>query len=593
MLVATPGQTATYSLLGSSAPKKTTTTCLLNTSATPKSTINNSTATTTNSNNSTNTAATLMKTIQVRLNRGTEFLKDTVQKALISNTTNPNKTSTNTSSISFRTNNNNNKINSINSVVGTLKHIHASSVVAAVPAKPTLVSKSTYTTDLATAPSTSSGAIVKTSIAASTSKLLKLNTVPPTKIHRYPQERQETSSTDSINKEMCHFKPILPAPTLRWKSGSKSRGGATIKIPLACLATNIKNLNCDDCSKLVADSSEGEQDISEDEAMGVEHTKHPFKYHLFKPNPSSTLLSTIITAPSHQSAFVRLVAQMKTMVNTHQTPCEKPHNKFVKKKDHYKTRYTTRRGRSTNAALSLKMQQLRKSPISLPLTQLLLRSRKPSFVQVNKLNLPTELIMKKGRTATAKANSITTSKSTNASKDKKRTTALCVQVGTKKGKRNTSKSNVINIVAFAQDKNATQNVKRSLQMSKSKVTTNADESPAAETKYQQRKRKHADEVYAANEVVGSEVNELRKTSSTEANVMPPLRKSARLSKDGNNELLTIGTVKGITLRKRNTRYTQQRSADTFSPPMTRSRLKELMQKQCSPFVMDGTSQLIA
>lgn len=217
MLVATPGQTATYSLLGSSAPKKTTTTCLLNTSATPKSTINNSTATTTNSNNSTNTAATLMKTIQVRLNRGTEFLKDTVQKALISNTTNPNKTSTNTSSISFRTNNNNNKINSINSVVGTLKHIHASSVVAAVPAKPTLVSKSTYTTDLATAPSTSSGAIVKTSIAASTSKLLKLNTVPPTKIHRYPQERQETSSTDSINKEMCHFKPILPAPTLRWK----------------------------------------------------------------------------------------------------------------------------------------------------------------------------------------------------------------------------------------------------------------------------------------------------------------------------------------------------------------------------------------
>ncbi|XP_050341896.1 uncharacterized protein LOC126768058 [Bactrocera neohumeralis] len=584
MLVATPGQTTTYSLLGSSAPKKT---CLLNSSATPKSSINNSTAST-NSNNSSNTAATLMKTIQVRLNRGTEFLKDTVQKALISNTTNPINTTTNTSSISFR--NNNNKININSSVVGTIKPIHASSALASVPAKTTLVGKSTYTTDLSAAPSTSSGAIARTSITANTSKPLKLNTVPPTKIHRYPQERQETSSTDSINKEMCHFKPILPAPTIRWKCGSKSRGGATIKIPVACLATNIKNLNCDDCSKLVEDSSEGEQDVNEDEAMGLEDTKHPHKYHLFKPNPSSTLLSTIITAPSHQSAFVRLVAQMKTLVNIRQTPCEKPH-KSAKKKDQYKSRHTARRGR-TNAALALKMQQLRKSPISLPLTQLLLRSRKPSFVQVNKLNLPTELIMKKSRTATAKANPIATSKSTNAVKDKKRTAALSVQVDTKKGKRNTSKSNIINIVAFAHDKNSTQNVKRTLQTSKSKVTTNVGESPAPETKYQQRKRKHVDELCAANEVVGSELHELRKTSSTEASNIPPLRKSARLSKDGNNELLTIGTVKRITLRKRNTRYTQQRSVDTFSPPMTRSRRKELMQKQCSPFVMDDNSQLI-
>lgn len=213
MLVATPGQAATYSLLGSSAPKKT---CLLNSSATPKSTINNSTPSTTNSSNSGNTAVTLMKTIQVRLNRGTEFLKDTVQKALISNTTNSNNAPTSTSSISFR---NNNKINNISSsVVGNLKHIHASTAVpATVPAKTTLLTKSTYTTALATAASTSGGAIVRTSIACNTSKSLKLNTIPPTKIHRYPQERQEASSTDSINKEMCHFKPILPAPTMRWK----------------------------------------------------------------------------------------------------------------------------------------------------------------------------------------------------------------------------------------------------------------------------------------------------------------------------------------------------------------------------------------
>uniref|UniRef100_A0A0A1WG74 Uncharacterized protein n=2 Tax=Zeugodacus cucurbitae TaxID=28588 RepID=A0A0A1WG74_ZEUCU len=588
MLVATPGQTATYSLLGSSAPKKT---CLLNSSTTPKSTINNSIASTNNSNNCSSTAATLMKTIQVRLNRGTEFLKDTVQKALISNTTNSSNTSTSTSSISFRGNTKTNNINS--TIVGPLKHIHASSALATtVSSKTNLVGKSTYNTTLAAAASTSSVAIVRTSIATNTSKSVKLNTVPPTKIHRYPQDRQETSSTDSINKEMCHFKPILPAPTMRWKSGSKSRGGATIKIPVACLATNLKKLNCDDCLKLVEDSSEGEQDVDEDEAMEVDDTKYPHKNHLYKPNPSSTLLSTIITSPSHQSAFVRLVAQMKTLVNIQQTPCEKPHNTTPKKKDHNKTRHTARRGRPSNAALALKMQQLRKSPMSLPLTQLLLRSRKPSFVQVNKLNLPTELIIKKGRTASTKANAVTTSKSINAAKDKKRTDALALKVDNKRSKRNTTKSNVINIVAFAQDKNSTQNAQRNLQMSKSKLVTSVNETPAAESKHQQRKRKHVNEVSLANEVVGAEVNEMRKTSSTETSVMPPLRKSARLSKDGNNEFVTIGSVKRITLRKRNTRYTQQRAADTFSPPMTRSRLKELMQKQCSPYVMEGTTQLI-
>ncbi|XP_036333098.1 putative GPI-anchored protein pfl2 [Rhagoletis pomonella] len=566
MLVATPGQAATYSLLGSSAPKKT---CLTS-SATPKSTTNNSTATTSICNNnksSSSTASTLMKTISVRLNRGTEFLKDTVQKALISNTSNSNNTATNSSNSNFR----NTNINNINTaVVGSLKHIHVKSATATSSSN-ALGAKSTV---LAATPSTSSGAIVRTKIAANNSKALKLHTVPPTKIHRYPQERQEVSSTDSINKEMCHFKPILSAPTMRWKCGSKSRGGATIKIPIACLATNIKNLNCDDCSLVTYSSSEDEKAVDENE-VEEEDDKHPQKYHSFKPKPSSTLLTTIITSPSHQSAFVRLVAQMKNLVNINQRPSEQPQSKSSKKMGQLKKRHTATRSRPSKAAVSLKLPQLRKTPVNLPLTQVFLRSRRQSFVQVKNLDLPTELIIKKGKKVTADATSNNnTEAASKSTKDITNTT-------TKKAKRNVSKSKVINIVAFAQEKGSAQKQSSgTTTTSKDELTTDNNVAPDSEVKLNQRKRKRIEAPSSGDEVVGSKVNDVIVNDSSEQDVLPPLRKSARLSKDGGStDLMKIGNLKKITVRKCKARSMSKRSTDSFSPPMTRSRLKELMQNK--------------
>lgn len=69
---------------------------------------------------------------------------------------------------------------------------------------------------------------------------------------------------------------------INFYSGSKSRGGAAIRKPLACLATNIKNLNCDDCSKLTDDSSEEEEEAAEDDK---ESPTHLHKKHHFKPKP--------------------------------------------------------------------------------------------------------------------------------------------------------------------------------------------------------------------------------------------------------------------------------------------------------------------
>ncbi|CAD6991836.1 unnamed protein product [Ceratitis capitata] len=565
MLVATPGQTTTYSLLGSSAPKKT----RLSSPVTSKNSNVNNPSVVNNNCSTSNAASTLMKTIQVRLNRGTEFLKDTVQKALTT-TTNSNNTTSSASSITFR----NNKTNNINAtVVGTLKHAHVASAVAVrVPSRNTIASKSANYTTLATGASTSGGAIERTSISTNVSKTLKLNTVPPTKIHRNSQERQETSSTDSINKEMCHFKPILPAPTVRWKCGSKSRGGAAIRKPLACLATNIKNLNCDDCSKLTDDSSEEEEEAAEDDK---ESPTHLHKKHHFKPKPSSTLLTTIITSASHQSAFVRLVAQMKTLVDINQTTRVKSQNRFSKKKSQCKTHHTnTRLGRPSKAASGLKMQQLPKSPIKVPLTQLILRSRKQSFTQVNNLNLPTNLIIKKIETKTTEAASRDKSKPTITPRNKKGTT-IPLQIATKKGTRNTTKSKVINIVAFAQEKIPNIKSNRTITKCNSKIET----ATLANVKHKQRKRKHIDESLSVNEIIDSAIAENASIDVGEESSLPPVRKSARLSKNGNDDCLKIDAVKRITIRRRNARSTQNHSYDTFSPPMTRSRVKELMQKQ--------------
>ncbi|XP_067615847.1 uncharacterized protein [Eurosta solidaginis] len=548
MLVAAPGQSATYSLLGTGAPKKS----CLSSSATPKSTsVTTSNGSVHKSGNS--AASTLMKTISVRLNRGTEFIKDTVHKALINSTTSSKNTTSTASNVSFR-----NNINNSTTVANdSLKHNKTSAVAGA--SSTTSANKPSYSSVLETSvPNSSTKFNITQKEAHRSSKTHKQNTVPPTIIHRYPQDRSETNSTDSINKELCHFKPIISAPTIRWKCGSKSRGAVAIKMPVACLATNMKNLNCDDCSIVSAGNTEIEQPETEAEKQEID-AKQPFRYHIYSPKPSSTLLTTIITSPTHQSAFVRLVAQMKTLVKIQQTAKEQTHSRTTKNIDDYKMQHA-RRSRPSETGVSLKMSQHGKSSLNLPLTQIVLRSRKESFLHLKGHNLPTDIV-KKGE------NDVTKAEGT------KLTSTLPLHVLTKKGKRNPTKSRVINIVAFAQ-KGSTEKTNKNKMEGKSNVVS--DIGPNSESKHKQRKRKSMEISSSTNKVQSSEINE-KKNDPTEPDVLPPLRKSARLSKDGSTDLL-IDTVKRVAVKKRKLQSFNKRLSDSFSPPMTRSRLKELLQQ---------------
>lgn len=114
------------------------TTTNIHTNNLSSTTIKSSTSSNTTNNSNTSTNA-LMKTLSVRLNRGTEFLKETVQKAFI------------------------------------------------------------------------------TKIPSHINSVLNLYTVPPTSTHRFPAERLNVSSADSLHTEMCHFKPIRTEPRTPWK----------------------------------------------------------------------------------------------------------------------------------------------------------------------------------------------------------------------------------------------------------------------------------------------------------------------------------------------------------------------------------------
>lgn len=162
MLVAQPGQTTTTTTYVAGSKKS----CLTNTSsalATSNLQRNNNIHTVVAPTSST---TVLMKTLSVRLNRGNEFIKGHAQKS---------NSSSNLNNTNGSLNSNNANQNNINSSCSALcKNV---------------------------TPSIS---------------FLKMYTIPPTKVHRYP-ERSLTSSTDSLSKELCHFKPIRTAPTTPWK----------------------------------------------------------------------------------------------------------------------------------------------------------------------------------------------------------------------------------------------------------------------------------------------------------------------------------------------------------------------------------------
>lgn len=252
MLVATPGQTTAYSTLHNSGntatAKKSTLTSNTNASAastavgTPKSLINNNhnsstTSSTNNSysqhqhhqihkndskNNNTTTStskdlnSTKTATHSVKAENSTkpinfiQTLKDSVQKALIS--------TTGICSLATNKHNSDNKLqncnNSNTTTTTSLSNVTSSSSSNNI-AKAAATTSAAIATNVAATASTSSFSLVRNKY--SSCSLSKLHTIAPTNLHRYPEDRQQASSTDSLQKEMCHFKPIRTAPTTPWK----------------------------------------------------------------------------------------------------------------------------------------------------------------------------------------------------------------------------------------------------------------------------------------------------------------------------------------------------------------------------------------
>ncbi|KAL9897042.1 uncharacterized protein ACN2A1_007199 isoform 2-T6 [Glossina fuscipes fuscipes] len=239
-----------------------------------------------NSNSSKTTASSLMKSLTVRLNRGTETLKATVHKALI--------TATAVSSIVER--------KTITEAI-TTKLATTTTTTTNITNIASLKTSNVINTSASTSASCSAATLLATAHKYPSATFLKLYAVPPTIIHRLPSEREQTSSTDSLNKEMCHFKPIRTVPTTPWKSGSKSRG-VSLRFPKANVATNpefSKKSNCDVINR------------KEDKNRDMNHDRNPNENLKPKPSSSTLLLTRLLATPNHQSAFVCLVAQMEQL----------------------------------------------------------------------------------------------------------------------------------------------------------------------------------------------------------------------------------------------------------------------------------------
>uniref|UniRef100_A0A1A9ZDJ4 Uncharacterized protein n=1 Tax=Glossina pallidipes TaxID=7398 RepID=A0A1A9ZDJ4_GLOPL len=243
-----------------------------------------------NSNSSKTAASSLMKSLTVRLNRGTETLKATVHKALI--------TATAVSSIIER--------KTITEAI-TTKLATTTTTATNISNIASLKTSNVINTSASTSASSSAATLLATAHKYPSATFLKLYAVPPTIIHRLPSEREQTSSTDSLNKEMCHFKPIRTAPTTPWKSGSKSRG-VSLRFPKANVATNpefSKKSNCDVINR------------KEDKNRDMNHDRNPNENLKPKPSSSTLLLTRLLATPNHQSAFVCLVAQMEQLTKKH------------------------------------------------------------------------------------------------------------------------------------------------------------------------------------------------------------------------------------------------------------------------------------
>ncbi|XP_005188246.2 uncharacterized protein LOC101892634 [Musca domestica] len=262
-------------------------------------------------------------------------LKDTVQKVFVTTATTSLARNCNQTTNIATTSSTIKTTNSTNSGSTTVNHYNTSKTSTYT----SYSNNNNVTSSSSTASSSSSSAVANTILSATVARKKsstqnlgvqpRLHTIPPTILHRCAEERQKTSSTDSLRKEMCHFKPIRTEPTTPWKSGSKSRG-SSLRFPKANLATRtnefILKSNCDVnnrkkklSSAKIAQNERHETGDGDDGDNDNEEQENREHYEHFKPNPSTLHLFAECETPNHQSAFVCLVAHMKNLINIQTT----------------------------------------------------------------------------------------------------------------------------------------------------------------------------------------------------------------------------------------------------------------------------------
>ncbi|KAL7729031.1 hypothetical protein ACLKA6_019864 [Drosophila palustris] len=143
-------------------------------------------------------ACAIMKTLSVRLHRGTEFIKDTVQKALVMSATTPGQVGQQIQPLD-NSHSLKRKLTGTGGIMGSSSGMGSNLVTG------------------------SRQFAVTQPYVEPTAAFLRHFTVAPTELHRSASARKRNPSTDSLLMDLCLFKPIRPMPITPIKI-NKARG---------------------------------------------------------------------------------------------------------------------------------------------------------------------------------------------------------------------------------------------------------------------------------------------------------------------------------------------------------------------------------
>ncbi|XP_037815163.1 serine-rich adhesin for platelets isoform X2 [Lucilia sericata] len=529
----------------------------LTAAATTHSLKNENSTSNTNTTNNTTTTNIITSNSSSKQQSFIQTLKDSVQKALITTTgtsgSGHNSIVTKLSTDNKLPTNSNNLTTSIHNVTSSSAATTHNATKVSTTTTSTNSSNSTAATQSLSSSTSSSVSLVRSKYFSCS--LSKLHTVAPTIIHRYPEERQHASSTDSLQKEMCHFKPIRIVPTTPWKSGSKSRGNS-LRFPKANLATKktefVLKSNCDVNNRKKRQQQNRTQTDKINLDKDDDNEQENKEFHgIYKPKPSLTCLSTSVTTPNHQSAFVCLVAQMKSLVNLQSKKQQTPNVVEGGNNETIKELYVRKKPANRKSLTAREIESAKELSKSRT-TRLTLNKRVSNSTTNNKTTTLN----------TSKENVKRTNAKSNNSISKSSTAAITKAKSRRKLGR--AKSKTINLVNLASTRG-----KGKLQNSVSMPAVVSNEATATATvNKRSRKRKldpEEDEITSPNKITSSKSLALG------------ARKSTRLSKD-----MTSNTFKSpITTTNLKTSQRTRKNPTTvvcFSPPLTRSRLKHLAEQ---------------